>query len=326
MKKKLVIYIPTYNRIDKLRYCLDAITKEISGLEDQVGVYVSNNCSTDETRAHLESIDYEWLHHHHNTHNIGAYGNVAYAFKLPIEAEFIWTIGDDDYVMPGAIAGIVELIDAYPEADHIFCNTKAFPAEQSEAILAQYFATSSIEGGIVKSRKYVGTALVDFEKLIDPSIADTLLGELMCICFRQSSVRLANELPDGNLDNIDFAQIDLRTAGHLFQPHSCALLDSFHSNTKSVYCDAVRTFNFWGSAEWLGDYDYVFPVMMLFLISEYKKRDFISESKFKELMTYYYAIMRASLTRQASGSSTARPFNATIKAEMFDFLVMHTNG
>ncbi len=172
----------------------------------------------------------------------------------------------------------------------------------------------------------MGTALVYFEQLIDPNIADTLLGELMCICFRKSAVRLLDELPEGAIDNIDFTQLDLTAAGRFYQPHNCALLDSLNAQTVAVYCDAVRTFNFWGSAEWLGDYDYVFPIVILFLISEYRKRNFISEDKFKELMTYYYAIMRPSLTRQASGSSSARPFSPAIKAEMFDFLVMHTNG
>ncbi len=128
MKKTLVIYVPTYNRLEKLRYCLDAIAKEIVGYEDRVGVYVSNNCSTDSTRAYLESLDYAWLQLHHNARNLGGYGNIAYAFRLPVDAEFIWTIGDDDYLMPGAIAGIVALIDAYPAADYIFCNTQAFPA------------------------------------------------------------------------------------------------------------------------------------------------------------------------------------------------------
>jgi glycosyltransferase involved in cell wall biosynthesis len=326
MKKKLVVYVPTYNRLEKLRYCLDAIAKEIVGYEDQVGVYVSNNCSTDGTRAYLESLDHAWLELHHNERNLGAYGNIAYAFRLPVDAEFIWTIGDDDYLMPGAIAGLVELIDAYPQADVIFCNTQAFPGEQAAAILDQYFATGGIEGGAVKSRKYVGTALIYFEQLIDSNIADTLLGELMCICFRKSSAHLLDELPDGDHENIDFTQIDLVTAGRLYQPHNCAMLESFNAKTIAVYCDAVRTFNFWGSAEWIGDYDYVFPIIILFLISEYRKRRFISEEKFKDLMTYYYSIMRASLTRQASGTSSARPFSPAIKAEMFDFLVLHTSG
>ena len=322
---ELLIYIPTFNRYEKLRNCINIISKEISGLEDRVLVYVSNNGSTDSTREYLQSLEFRWLHITHNEKNIGYALNILPCFDLPIKSEFVWTIGDDDYLMPNSISGVLLLIKEYPLADYIFCNTKAFSSQNFTEIMRHYFKAGSVDGGTVKGRKY-GTALVDFEELIDPDIADTLLGELMVNCFRQSSLSSYKyEAIDFNVENADWGELDFETVGKLCQPHNLPFLNCFNGKTKAVYCDAPRTFNFWGSAEWLGDYDYTFPIIILFLISQYKEHGFISDGKYMKLLDYYYSAMRASLTRQINGQSTARQFNSNIKAKMFEFFFQYVN-
>ena len=151
---ELTVYVPTFNRHEKLKNCLDIISKEIKGLEDKVLVFVSNNGSTDGTRAYLESLDYPWLQIRHNEENVGSTQNILYCFHLPIETGFVWPVGDDDYLMPNSLSGILSIIHQYPTADYIFCNTTAFPHQQSADILNTYLATGSIGGGIPKSRKY----------------------------------------------------------------------------------------------------------------------------------------------------------------------------
>jgi GT2 family glycosyltransferase/Tfp pilus assembly protein PilF len=323
---ELIIYIPTYNRLEKLKNCLNAISREIIGLEDKVLVYVSNNGSVDGTGDYLKSLDYKWLHIRHNQENVGSALNILHCFDLPIKSEFVWPIGDDDYVMPNSISGILSIITKYSNADYIFCNTKAFPTEHSAEILKQYFEIGSVDGGTVKSRKYTGTSLVNFEQLIDPDIADTLLGELMVHCFKQSSIQFdVKEIMGLNADTVDWDKLDFETAGKLIHPHTLPFLSCFTRLTKAIYCDVPRTFNFWGSATWLGDYDFVFPTGILFLISQYKERGFISDDKLVKLLDYYYAIMGGSLTRQINGQSTARPFNSAVKAKMFEFLFLYMN-
>jgi glycosyltransferase involved in cell wall biosynthesis len=290
-----------------------------------VSVFVSNNCSNDGTKEFLDSLTYKWLNIKHQEENRGFFGNIKYAFNIPLASEFTWIIGDDDYIIPGAIEGILALIEQYPQADYIFCNTKAFPSEQAEQILENFFAVGSIEGGTVKSQKYVGTGLVHFENLIDPEIADTLLGELMCNCFRTSAVRFPENPRHAEFLRFDYDDAGLESVGEFCQPHNLPLLNSFKPDTAAVYCDAVRTFNFWGSAEWLTDYDYVFPVIILYLISDYYRRGFVKEEKYKSLLDYYYRTMRGPLFRQATGISTARPFSPAVKLEMFRVFSIYIN-
>jgi glycosyltransferase involved in cell wall biosynthesis len=51
----LTIFIPTFNRLEKLKKCLNCIKNDLFGYEDQVAVVVSNNASTDGTKEYLDS-------------------------------------------------------------------------------------------------------------------------------------------------------------------------------------------------------------------------------------------------------------------------------
>ena len=324
---RLVIYVPTYNRASKLKDCLNIIAQQIRGHEDDVLVYVSNNGSTDHTTSVLSSFSASWLRVNAHQENKGFFLNIIRGYDLPVSADYVWIIGDDDYLCPDAIADLLELIRKHPEADYIFCNTKAYDHSQSAAIMSNYAATGEAPGGAIKSRYYVGTALIPFERLIDPKIADTLLGELMVGCFKQSKFHYPYaeaEQFNTNMDSPDaWDSVEFDDFGKMAQPHNIALINNLSADTLALYCDKPRTFNFWGSAEWLGHYDYVFPIIILYLIAAYKKQNIISHVKHNELLAYYCDIMKAPLLRQIRGTSTARPFNSKIKARIYGELAEH---
>jgi len=95
---KLLIYIPTFNRLEKLKNCLKYLKRELcAGAE----VYISNNGSTDGTAEYIDSLD--WVTVYHQATNIGPKGNFYNGFTLEKKAEYVWLIGDDDYVLPGSI-------------------------------------------------------------------------------------------------------------------------------------------------------------------------------------------------------------------------------
>ena len=289
----LTIYIPTYNRLEKLKNCLKCIKHDIKGYED-VCVYVSNNGSTDGTREYLDSL--EWVRKRHNEVNLGAAKNFVHAYDLPFQSKFVWIIGDDDYVIPGTIKDLVQRTKY--DVDFIFCNTMAFSPEDEQKIWEMY---PEVPDGAIKG-KYPGEIETTFEKLIDPNVADTLLGELMVICFRQSAVRWSQSLKHHD---------EFENEGRHRQAHNVPLIECFTKDTKVLYVQKPRTFNFWGTAEWLGDYDYVFPVIILWLIKKYRK--FVSEQKYQELLGYYFSLMGNSIKRQIEGTSTAKPFSNDIK-------------
>jgi glycosyltransferase involved in cell wall biosynthesis len=286
----LTIFIPTFNRLEKLKKCLNCIKNDLGVNKDRVCVVVSNNASTDGTKEYLDSLD--WIYVQHNDENLGFAGNVIKAYNLQFKSKFVWIIGDDDYVIPGSIANLVSKTEQ--DVDFIFCNTMAFNSGEEDLIWKSY---PNIPKGEIKG-KYETEIFTTFEKLIDPKVADTLMGELMVLCFRQDAIKWS-----GNLDDTDEFENECKKA----QAHNVPLIESFSKDTKVLYIPTQMTFNFWGSAEWLKDYDYMFPMIILWLIRKYRK--FVDDKKYGELLNYYFLLMSGSLKRQLSGESKAKAFN-----------------
>lgn len=110
-KKLLTIAIPTYNRAQYLYVSLSRIFEQIKGLQDYVEIIVSDNCSQDNTKAIVEDyiskgLNIEFIR---NSENIGMDGNFVQCFKKA-KGEYVWILGDDDYLLNGTIEFIVRII------------------------------------------------------------------------------------------------------------------------------------------------------------------------------------------------------------------------
>lgn len=104
--KSIGICIPTYNRSEVLKKsltCASEALKLISG-----SVYVSDNCSTDDTSVIVKLIAEDNLnvYYNKNMNNLGADRNFEKALKM-CEDDYCWLMGDDECVG----SNIVELSD-----------------------------------------------------------------------------------------------------------------------------------------------------------------------------------------------------------------------
>ena len=95
---KLSICIPTYNRLNYIKLCLESIFDARKGYEDEVEIIVSNNASTDSTDDYLKSIKEKNFRYYRNEENLGFNRNLFLLVDQYAVGEYVWTIGDDDYV------------------------------------------------------------------------------------------------------------------------------------------------------------------------------------------------------------------------------------
>ena len=108
--------IPTYNRAKYLKQNLDLLTTQIKELhkEDEVGINISDNASTDETRQVSEAciVANPQLHisYHCNEKNLGPDGNFITAMHLA-KGDYSLLWGDDDFLKEGGLARIFELAE-----------------------------------------------------------------------------------------------------------------------------------------------------------------------------------------------------------------------
>lgn len=119
-KPILTIGIPTYNRSNYLKNCLDHICYQKT---KDVLVVVRDNCSTnydfwDFIEPYVKNYGVEA---HRNNTNIGGDANIARLFE-DCETDWLWVIGDDDYINEGAVDLALGVITNHQESVYIKFN------------------------------------------------------------------------------------------------------------------------------------------------------------------------------------------------------------
>lgn len=121
MPHKLSICIPTYNRAEFLKECLESVLYSAKGFENRIEIVVSDNASTDETGNVIRTFQQSnpWIRYHRNEQNIGPERNF-YLLATLAKGEFIWIFGDDDKMEGSAIVRVLDNIHA--GYDLTICN------------------------------------------------------------------------------------------------------------------------------------------------------------------------------------------------------------
>lgn len=101
----LSICIPTFNRAEYLRTCLESINKEahLVGFE----VVISDNASTDQTIGVIEEFQHRLpIRWKRQAENLGADSNFNAVVELA-QGKYCWLLGSDDALVDGAISQIL---------------------------------------------------------------------------------------------------------------------------------------------------------------------------------------------------------------------------
>ncbi|MFB9950171.1 glycosyltransferase family 2 protein [Rhizobium puerariae] len=111
---KLSICIPTYNRAESLRDCLDRCVRELDfGFPFEI--VISDNASTDHTTSVVQEFIERGapIRYHKGDENVGMIPNVNSAFRLG-RGEYLLYLADDDRLIGEEIAEIVAYLDQNP--------------------------------------------------------------------------------------------------------------------------------------------------------------------------------------------------------------------
>jgi abequosyltransferase len=121
----LTIAVPTYNRSSFLNELLSCLFEQCMS-DPRIELLVSDNASTDETPAIVAGyVDRRLqIRYLRNLSNIGADANFMQCFEKA-RGKYVWLIGDDDLVVPGAVGKIVSYLQA-GEYSLIYVNSYCF--------------------------------------------------------------------------------------------------------------------------------------------------------------------------------------------------------
>lgn len=127
MNPVLTIAIPTYNRANKLKKCIELVMREID--DKPIEVLISDNASTDNTEDVIRELlnIYPQLKYYRNVENLGADRNFINCYDKA-QGEYIWLIGDDDMILPGALKSVLDVLKKKPVFLHL--NTSSLICEE----------------------------------------------------------------------------------------------------------------------------------------------------------------------------------------------------
>jgi glycosyltransferase involved in cell wall biosynthesis len=125
MKKLLTIAIPTYNRAKLLDTQLSWLARAVKGFEDEIQIFVSDNCSTDNTQDVIkkwkEQLSNVTFNSCRNVENIGVMKNIQHCLSSA-STKYVWAIGDDDPIQDRTISYAINKFKQYDDVSLLFFN------------------------------------------------------------------------------------------------------------------------------------------------------------------------------------------------------------
>lgn len=123
MPPLLSICVPTYNRAPLLRVMLEALLPQVAAAGPEVELCISDNASTDATPEVIgQAQALGPFRHSRNASNLGPIGNFHRVANELARGEYVWVLGDDDLVRPGAVARVLEVLRAHGDLDAFYVN------------------------------------------------------------------------------------------------------------------------------------------------------------------------------------------------------------
>jgi abequosyltransferase len=118
----LTIAIPTYNRARYLSALLHSLSEQV-GNDSRVELLISDNASSDETPALIDSLKDKGAlcRYIRNQENIGPDKNFLQCYT-EASGKYVWIVGDDDMVLPGAVERIVSQLST-EDYDLVYVNS-----------------------------------------------------------------------------------------------------------------------------------------------------------------------------------------------------------
>lgn len=180
----LSICIPTYNRASHLKNCLSSLIQCGVSSYSEVQICVSDNCSTDATKqVVIEAQKNLSIKYRENRSNLGFARNVLEVVQIA-EGKFVWMLGDDDLILPGACEDIIGLIKTHRLADYFYVNAYHLTTEFVNSF-PQPFDLTNLPVSMEPFSARTVSGEIAFLKLINPNVSFDCLGGIFLSVFRR---------------------------------------------------------------------------------------------------------------------------------------------
>ncbi|MBD2353074.1 glycosyltransferase family 2 protein [Tolypothrix sp. FACHB-123] len=318
MNKLLTIAIPTYNRAELLDKQLDWLSQAIRGFELECEIFVSDNCSTDNTQDVIKKwqkiLSNITFKSQRNSENLGVMRNILYCLNSA-KTKYVWTIGDDDPIQNRAIPYVIHKLKQHEDLSLIFLNFSGHnkitgePVHPPTIVGNRWFDVDSEDG--------CGDGKAIFEHCFSKSVGAVIF--LTATVYRTDIVKQAlQRWPDAANNWISLAYL----AGY------CAANGSVIV-TKETFLECVVGVSYWQKepkSALLMQYKHIPEVILKLEDSGYSKqfcrRMLLQNGKEVNLKVFFGALRRWPM----SAIKTVVPFIALIGLSVVDAMYLKKLG
>lgn len=153
----LTISIPTFNGSKTIAQALNSVFMQIHpSIESDVEIIISDNASTDDTKAVVDSLGSsktEVIKYFKNSSNLGFDRNIALLFERA-SGKYVLTLADDDCLEKGALVEIISFLRCNPNLDVYFIGGTALTVKEKNLICKdgnEFFLNTAFRNGGVSS-------------------------------------------------------------------------------------------------------------------------------------------------------------------------------
>ena len=119
----LSICIPTFNRLNCLKNCLNSILISSQNFNFNFEVCISDNFSDGDVKSIIDNYKKKLnINFIQNSKNLGHGKNFLQSVSMA-KGDFVWTLGNDDMVLPHAFEKLYEIIKKNNDVDFFFINS-----------------------------------------------------------------------------------------------------------------------------------------------------------------------------------------------------------
>lgn len=236
----LSVLVPTFQRASLLRVMLQALLPQASECDDLVEVCIADNASQDDTTAVVAAAraanPRATVRYLRREQNLGPVRNYVLCATEQARGEYIWALGDDDLLLPGALQRICAALRANPHIRYFYSNFASanFREHWPETAHGGY-------GGAIRELtcSFAADRRVSYwQDLLDPSSS---LGTQVYahIAPREAWVRFWHQ----RVISPDYRSLEST------YPHTCMLIDAAWDQP-AIYLGSPALVQFDGRADW----------------------------------------------------------------------------
>jgi glycosyltransferase involved in cell wall biosynthesis len=186
---ELSLCIPTYNRPQYLENCLEAIfISKKNCRQFNFEVCISDNGSKHDIKSIIKKYEKKLnIKFNRFNRNLGITRNFLKAVSMA-SGEFVWTIGNDDLLLPNSLKKIKNLLNKYKNVDYFYMN--AYILNKSYLDNFKHpFSTHKVPKNLNTFSTQKRNRMVNFWEVIDPNVSfDFLLGMFLNMFRRKGWV------------------------------------------------------------------------------------------------------------------------------------------